>query len=101
MTPARAHGPGSLLHRFDPASQWAIKRFLIKLAAVGVFAAAIIQRPAVESVLVLSYVNVMSSMVIAVLHRERCNCGALNHWDEAVTFAALCVLIHAVKATIG
>lgn len=59
---------GELLRHVDPASQWAIKRFLIKLA---------------------------------VLQRERCGGGVLNHWDEAAAFTALCALAHVAKAAIG
>lgn len=92
---------GRLLRRVDPASQWALKRFLIKLAAIAVFAVGIIQRPAAESVLILAYVNVLTSMVIALLHREPCNAGALNHWDEAAAFTALCALAHAAKFALG
>jgi hypothetical protein len=90
-----------LLRRIDPESRWALKRFLIKLAAVGIFAGAIVQRPAVESVLILAYVNVLTSLIIAVAHRDRCYGGALNHWDEAVMFAGICALAHAVRAVIG
>jgi hypothetical protein len=100
MTPVKIREGGLLLHRVDPASQWALKRFFIKLAAVAGFAA-IIQRPAAESILILAYVNVLTSMVIALLHRERCNGGPLNHWDEAAAFTALCALAHAAKFAFG
>src|SRR5260370_35942990 len=98
MSPARTHGSGSPLRRFDPESQWAIKRFLVKLAAIGVYAVAIIQRPAVESVLILAYVNVLCSMLFAMLRREPCNGSSLNHWDEAATFPALCTLAPARRS---
>jgi hypothetical protein len=97
MMPAKIREGARLLGRVDPASQWAIKRFLIKLAAIAAFAVAITQRPAAESVLILAYVNVLTSMVIALLHREPCNGGTLNHWDEAAAFTALCALAHAAK----
>lgn len=92
---------GELLRHVDPASQWAIKRFLIKLAVVVAFAGAIMRRPAAESLLVLAYVNVLASMTLAVLQRERCGGGVLNHWDEAAAFTALCALAHVAKAAIG
>ena len=101
MIPARTHGSGSPLRRFDGESQWAIKRFLVKLTAIGVYAVAIIQRPAVESILILAYVNVLCSMLFAVLRREPCNGSTLNHWDEAAIFTALCALAHTVRAAIG
>jgi hypothetical protein len=39
--------------------------------------------------------------VIALLHREPCNGGALNHWDEAAAFTALCALSHVTKFAFG
>jgi hypothetical protein len=101
MMSAKIREGGRLLRQVDPASQWALKRFLIKLAAVAAFAVAITQRPVTESVLTLAYVNVLASMTIALLHRERCNDGALNHWDEAAAFTALCALSHAAKFAFG
>jgi hypothetical protein len=101
MMLAKIREGGRLLRRVDPASHWALKRFLIKLAAIAVFAGAMIQRPAAESILTLAYVNVLTSMVIGLLHRERCNSGPLNHWDEAAAFTALCALSHAAKFTFG
>jgi hypothetical protein len=101
MMLAKIREGGRLLRRVDPASHWALKRFLIKLAAIAVFAGAMIQRPAAESILTLAYVNVLTSMVIGLLHRERCNSGPLNHWDEAAAFTALCALAHAAKFTFG
>ncbi len=97
---AKIREGGRLLRRVDPASQWALKRFLIKLAAIALFAIAITQRPAAESILILAYVNVLTSMVIAILHREPCNAGPLNHWDEAAAFTALCALAHAAKVAL-
>jgi hypothetical protein len=99
MMPVKIRDGGRLLHRVDPASQWALKRFFIKLAAIAGFAA-VIRRPATESILILAYVNVLTSMVIAFLHRERCNGGPLNHWDEAAAFTALCALAHAAKVAL-
>jgi hypothetical protein len=85
--------------QFDPASQWAIKRFLIKLTAI-VLLVETVQRPAIESILIFSYVNVVASLVIAVVYRE-CNDGPLNHWDEAAAFTALCALAHGTRALLG
>jgi len=100
MMLAKIREGGRLLRRVDPASQWALKRFLIKLAAIALFAIAITRRPAAESILILAYVNVLTSMAIAVLQREPCNGGALNHWDEAAAFTALCALAHAAKVAL-
>jgi len=96
MIPVKICEGGRLLHRVDPAAQWALKRFFIKLAAIAGFAA-VIRRPAAESILILAYVNVLTSMVIAFLHRERCNCGPLNHWDEAAAFTAFTAPARAAK----
>ncbi len=92
---------GRLLRRVDPVSHWALKRFFVKLAAIAVFAGAMIPRPAAESVLTLAYVNVLASIVIALLQRERCDAGPLNHWDEAAAFTGLCGLAHAAKFALG
>lgn len=91
----------NLLRQVDPASRWAIGRFLIKLALIAAFAGIFIKRPAAESVLVLADVNLLASTLFAVLRREPCGGSTLNHWDEAAAFAALCALAHAVKVTIG
>jgi hypothetical protein len=38
----------------------------------------------------------MLCLAVAILRREPCASGPLNHWDEAVTFTGLCALAHAV-----
>jgi hypothetical protein len=88
-------------HRLDATSQWAIQRFLIKLAVIGVFAGTIVSRPVLASVLMLASVNVLTSVMIAMLYRESYDDGPLNHWDEAMAFTGLCALAHILKVTIG
>jgi hypothetical protein len=102
MMRAQQHGGGqSLLRRFDAASQWAIQRFLIKLATVMIFADFIVKRPALEGIQILAGVNVLTSVAIAILYRERCNDGPLNHWDEAMAFAGICALTNGLRAVTG
>jgi hypothetical protein len=102
MMRAQPHGgERSLLRRLDPASQWPIQRFLVKLATVVIFAGFVVKRPALEGILVLASVNILTSVTIAILYRERCYDGALNHWDEALAFTGLCALVHGLRAVIG
>ena len=100
MMRAQTHG-SALLRRLDPVSQWAIQRFLIKLATVALFAGFIVKRPALEGILVLASVNILTSVTLAIFYRESCNDGPLNHWDEAMAFTGLCALAHVLRATIG
>jgi hypothetical protein len=99
MMPAQARHRAP--YRLDAASQWAVQRFLIKLAVVGIFAGIIVNRPPLASILMLASVNVLTSVMIAMLYRENYNEGPLNHWDEAMAFTGLCALAHVLKATIG
>jgi hypothetical protein len=46
-------------------------------------------------------VNILTSVMIAMLYRENYNGGPLNHWDEAMAFTGLCALAHVLKVTIG
>jgi hypothetical protein len=102
MMRAQPRGGGrSILRHLDRASQWTIQRFLIKLATVVIFADFVIKRPALEGILVLAGVNVLTSATIAILCRERCSDGPLNHWDEAMAFTGLCALAHVLRAVIG
>ena len=96
-----AQAKQSRLHRIDPLSQWTIRRFLIKLATVGIYAAFIVKQPAIDSALLLASVNILIAVAIAVLHREPWNDGPLNHWDEAVAFTGLCAFAHVLKLTLG
>ncbi|HEX3498243.1 MAG TPA: hypothetical protein VHT04_02855 [Stellaceae bacterium] len=88
-------------HRLDAASQWAVQRFFVKLAAVGIFAGTLVNRPPLASILMLASANVLTSVMIAMLHRENYNADSLNHWDEAMAFTGLCALAHALKGTMG
>jgi hypothetical protein len=98
--PARTHHRELL--RLDAASQWAVQRFLIKLGVVGVFAGCIVNRPVLASILMLGSVNILVSVMIAVLYRETLgNDASLNHWDEALAFTALCALAHGVRGALG
>ena len=99
MMPAHAQHPRP--HRLDADSRWAIRRFLIKLAVVGLFAGIVVKRPLIESILVLASVNILTSVAIAVLYRESWDDGALNHWDEAMAFTGLCALAHALRFAFG
>jgi hypothetical protein len=99
MMPAQARHRAP--YRLDAASQWAVQRFLIKLAVVGIFAGIIVSRPVLASILMLASVNVLTSVMIALLYRENYYADSLNHWDEAMAFTGLCALAHVLKATIG
>jgi hypothetical protein len=88
-------------YRLDAVSQWAVQRFFIKLAAVGIFAGIMVDRSPLASILMLASVNVLTSVMIAMLYRENYYAGSLNHWDEAMAFTGLCALAHVLKATIG
>ena len=101
MIPADAGERSRIFGRFDPASQWTIKRCFFKLGVIAVFAIGIIQRPVANSVFVLAYANFMFCLVFAILLRERWANGALNHWDEAVTYAALGALAHQMMRVAG
>ncbi len=102
MMPVQAHRRKQPhLRHLDPASQWAIRRFLIKLAAIGIFAVFIVKRPVLDSILVLASVNILTSVAIAFLYREAWDDDALNHWDEAMAFTGLCALAHTLKFALG
>jgi hypothetical protein len=96
MIPSDTSERRRILARFDPASQWTITRFVLKLGAVAIFAVGILQRPVANSVFILVYANLMLCLALAILRRERCASGPLNHWDEAVAFAGLCALAHEI-----
>jgi hypothetical protein len=102
MMRAQIHGDvRSLLRRLDPVSQWAIQRLLIKLATVAIFAGFIVKRPALESILMLASVNILTSVTLAIFYREPCNDGPLNHWDEAMAFTAICAMAHVLRTVVG
>jgi hypothetical protein len=90
-----------LLRELDPASKWTVQSFLLKLATVVIFAGFVVKRPALEGVLVLSGVNALLSVTMAIFYRDRCNDGPLNNWDEAMAFAALCALAYVLRIVIG
>jgi hypothetical protein len=101
MIPADTSEWRRIFGRLDPTSQWTLWRFLLKLGTIVIFAVGIIQRPVANSILVLAYVNLMLCLAVAILRREPCASGPLNHWDEAVTFAGLCAVAHAVGLAAG
>ena len=69
-----------------------IIRFWLRLAILIVFAAfSAIRFDRILTLLLL--MSIALSMVLAVLKREQPFASVINHWDEAIGYAALCCLI--------
>jgi hypothetical protein len=66
-----------------------IARFALRMAAIVAFAAFFgFER----SLSVLLWMSTILSAVLATFDREEPLDAALNHWDEAMAYAALCCL---------
>ena len=69
-----------------------IIRFWLRLAILIVFAAfSAIRFDQILTLLLLMSIGL--SMVLAILKREQPFASVINHWDEAIGYAALCCLI--------
>jgi hypothetical protein len=53
-----------------------------------------------RSLAALLWMSTILSAVIAVMRRELPLDGALNHWDETVTYAAICMLVSGLDQTL-
>jgi hypothetical protein len=53
-----------------------------------------------RSLAALLWMSTILSAVIAVMRRELPFDGALNHWDETVTYAAICMLVSGLDQTL-
>ena len=69
-----------------------IVRFWLRMVILLVFAAFNSIRFD-QSLMLLLLMSAILSTVLATLKREQPLGSALNHWDEAVAYAALCCLI--------
>jgi hypothetical protein len=52
-----------------------------------------------RSLAALLWMSTILSAVIAVMRRELPFDSALNHWDETVTYAAICMLVSGLNQT--
>jgi hypothetical protein len=53
-----------------------------------------------RSLAALLWMSTILSAVIAVMRRELPLDSALNHWDETVTYAAMCMLVSGLNQTL-
>jgi hypothetical protein len=53
-----------------------------------------------RSLAALLWMSTILSAVIAVMRHELPLDGALNHWDETVTYAAICMLVSGLNQTL-
>ena len=53
-----------------------------------------------RSLAALLWMSTILSAVIAVMRRELPFDSALNHWDETVTYAAMCMLVSGLNQTL-
>jgi len=73
-----------------------IFRFWLRMAILLIFAAFSSAR--LDRVLMLLLLmSAILSVVLAVLKREEPLAPVINHWDEAIAYAALCCLIIAFR----
>ena len=68
-----------------------IVRFLLRMVILLVFAAFSIRFD--QSLMLLLLMSTILSAVLAAFKREEPLGSVLNHWDEAIAYAALCCLI--------
>jgi hypothetical protein len=53
-----------------------------------------------RSLAALLWMSTILSAAIAVMRREQPLDSALNHWDETVTYAAICMLVSGLNQTL-
>jgi hypothetical protein len=53
-----------------------------------------------RSLATLLWMSTILSAVVAVMRREPPFDAALNHWDESVTYAAMCMLVSGLNQTL-
>lgn len=53
-----------------------------------------------RSLAALLWMSTILSTVIAVMRREQPFDTTLNHWDESVTYAAMCMLVSGLNQTL-
>jgi len=53
-----------------------------------------------RSLAALLWMSTVLSAVVAVIRREPPLDAMLNHWDEAVTYAAMCMLVSGLNQTL-
>jgi hypothetical protein len=70
----------------------AIVRFWLRMAILLIFAAFSSIRFD-QTLTLLLLMSTLLSAVLAILKREQPLAPVVNHWDEAITYAALCCLI--------
>jgi len=77
----------------DPYSSHTLRRFVILLAFMTLWA--VLSRAPDPLQVLLPMTSVVAAMdsVIAVLRRDRFNAAVLNHWDSAIAFFGLNCLI--------
>jgi membrane glycosyltransferase len=84
-------------HRaLDPQSSHALRRFCILVLFMLVWSlAARSQEPLHTLTLMMSAATILECL-LAVLHRERFNAAALNHWDGAFGFLGIACFARAL-----
>jgi hypothetical protein len=70
-------------------------RFCLRLVILAVFAA-FGSTGFGRSLIALLWMSTILSAVIAIMRRETPFDAALNHWDEAVSYMAICALVSAL-----
>lgn len=87
-----------LLRQLDPASQRAVRFFVVRLLVVLLVPVALLVRgPEVylATVLTLCVVYTTVAAVMAMIRGERPDAPSLNGWDEALAFCLVAGLVRA------
>jgi hypothetical protein len=71
---------------------WVIVRFWLRMVILLIFAAFSSIRFD-QTLTLLLLMSTILSTVLAIFKREEPLAPVVNHWDEAITYAALCCLI--------
>jgi hypothetical protein len=76
------------------STAYALKRFLLKLAFLLIFALAQIQSPwgFANALAILAALSAAIDLGIAVFSQERLVAAGLNHWHEAIAFVGVCAI---------
>jgi hypothetical protein len=83
--------------RLDPASAQAVRRFVVMLVTIVVWAGICWKRLPEHGVAAMMGIAAASTSVLALLLRERFNGPTLNRWDEAFAFFAVYCLMRAIS----
>jgi hypothetical protein len=96
-----------VLDRLDPVSQQSVRWFALKLTVAlsgAAVTAELAPNPAVRFFAVSQFLCFWASLlaaIFALLKRQHPQAHALNHWDEALLFAALALLAHLGARMLG